>query len=313
MRTDINIVYHLGAPHTDNEQVTWSLRKDSKLLAENGIMLRRPKEYRHLLSAMIFELEGEMPSIVDQETLLASIVKDQKVDRLIMSNNQFIGMLAWMFHGGTFYQNVGRNTGRIRSLFPDNPCEFFLGIANPASFIPASFNGQAKKNYAEFIAGTDLFSVHWSDVIARIQAANPDCPITVWCNEDTPIIWPTVMREIAGLDPQTRLKGELDIIGGIISQDGIELLVKYLDEHPDLTEIERGRVRETFLEKFFLDDAVEHEIDLPGWTKDTVEELTDNYEDDIERIAHMKDVKFIPHSGLDSGDETTDSKASDQP
>ncbi|MCK4712698.1 MAG: hypothetical protein KAT26_07440, partial [Marinosulfonomonas sp.] len=165
----------------------------------------------------------------------------------------------------------------------------------------------------EFIAGTDLFSVHWSDVIARIQAANPDCPITVWCNEDTPIIWPTVMREIAGLDPQTRLKGELDIIGGIISQDGIELLVKYLDEHPDLTEIERGRVRETFLEKFFLDDAVEHEIDLPGWTKDTVEELTDNYEDDIERIAHMKDVKFIPHSGLDSGDETTDSKASDQP
>lgn len=313
MRTDINIVYHLGAPHTDNDQLIRSLQKDSGLLAKNGIMMRHTKEYRHLLNAMIDELEGEMPSVVDQETLLASIIKDQKVDRLIMSNNQFMGMSAWMFYGGIFYQNAGRNTGRIRNLFPDNPCEFFLGIANPASFIPASFKGQAKKDYEGFIKDTDLLSVHWSDVIARIQAANPGCPITVWCNEDTPIIWPTVLGEIAGIDSQIHLKGELDIIGEIISQDGSDLLVKYLDERPALTETQRRRVREIFLEKFFLDDAVEHEIDLPGWTGDTVEELTDNYEDDIERIADMKDVNFISYSGLGGGVKTTDSKASDQP
>ncbi|PHQ97906.1 MAG: hypothetical protein COB39_09655 [Marinosulfonomonas sp.] len=293
MRTDINIVYHLGAPHTDNELITWSLRKDAALLAENGVMIRRPKEYRPLLSGMIAELKGDQPSIVDQEALLGSIIKNQEVDRLIMSNSKFLGVPSWMFYGGTFYRNAANNTARIRDLFPDNPCEFFLGISNPANFIPAVFTAQTEKKYEQFIDKTELATVRWSDVISSIQKENPECPITVWCNEDTPIIWPTILREIAGLDPQTRLQGELDVIRKIMSQDGIDLLVKYLDERPDLSEIQRRRIRGIFLEKFFLDEAVEEEIDLPGWTEDTVDALTEIYDDDIERIDHLPGVNFI--------------------
>lgn len=293
MRTDINIVYHLGAPHTDNDQVTWSLRKDADLLAEKGVMLRRPKEYRQILKDMILELKGEEPSVVDQENLLAAIVKNQQVDRLIMSDSRFLGVPAWMLYGGAFYQNAASNTGRIRDLFPDNPCEFHLGISNPASFIPAVFSVQKDKSYEQFIDGADLATLRWSDVISQIQEENPDCPLTVWCNEDTPIIWPTILREIAGLDPQTRLKGELDVLQEIMSQDGVALLIKYLDERPSLTEIQRRRVRGIFLEKFFLDEAVEEEIDLPGWTDETVDALTEIYDDDIERIARLPGVNFI--------------------
>ena len=293
MRTDITIVYHLGAPHTDNDQVTWSLRKDAELLAEKGIMLRRPKEYRQLLKDMILELKGEDPSVVDQENLLAAIVRNQQVDRLIMSDSRFLGVPAWMLYGGAFYQNAANNTGRIRDLFPDNPCELHLGISNPASFIPAVFNVQKEKSYEQFIDGADLATLRWSDVISQIQEENPDCPLTVWCNEDTPIIWPTILREIAGLDPQTRLMGELDVIQEIMSQDGVALLVKYLDERPNLTEIQRRRVRGIFLEKFFLDEAVEEEIDLPGWTDETVDALTEIYDDDVERIERLPGVNFI--------------------
>lgn len=293
MRTDINIVYHLGAPHTDNEQITWSLRKDAALLADKGIMLRRPKEYRQLLKDMILELKGEEPSVVDQENLLAAIVKTQQVDRLIMSDTRFLGVPAWMLYGGTFYQNAASNTARIRDLFPDNPCEFHLGISNPANFIPAVFKTQTDKTYEQFIDGCDLATIRWSDVISQIQEENPECPLTVWCNEDTPIIWPTILREIAGLDPQTRLLGELDVIQEIMSQEGADLLVKYLDERPNLNEIQRRRIRGIFLEKFFLDEAVEEEIDLPGWTDETVDALTEIYEDDIERIERLPGVNFI--------------------
>lgn len=293
MRTDINIVYHLGAPHTDNDKVTWSLRKDAALLVDKGIMLRRPKEYRPLIKEMILELKGEEPSIVDQEALLASIIRNQQVDRLIMSDSRFLGVPAWMLYGGGFYLNAPRNSARIRNLFPDNPCEFYLGISNPASFIPAVFNAQTDRTYEQFLDGTDLAAVRWSTVIHQIQLANPECPLTVWCNEDTPIIWPTVLREMAGLDPQARLQGELDIIQEIMSPEGVELLVKYLEERPNLTEIQRRRIRGIFLEKFYLDDAVEEEIDLPGWTDETVDALTDIYEDDIERIEGLPGVTFI--------------------
>jgi len=293
MNNEITIVYHLGAPFADNGKVTWSLRKDIKLLSELGTMLRRPKTYRTLLSDMITKLAGGKATIEDQKSLFSAIIKQEDVDRLILSNSKFLGMPAWMFYRGTLYQNVENNISAIRNLFPDNPCELFLGIVNPASFIPTSFKAQTDKTYEEFLDGTDIISVNWSNVIARIQKACPECPITVWCNEDTPIVWPTVLREIAGFDSQTRLIGELDVIQEIISQEGFDRLTSYLDEHAELTEIQRRRIRAAFLEKFFINEAVEEEIDLPGWTEETVALISENYEEDIRNIEHMPGVNFI--------------------
>lgn len=293
MRTDIEIVYHLGAPYTDNEQVTWSLRKDAVLLSEKNVYLRRPKLYRPLIAEMIQELQGEKPSVIDQENLLNAIVGKEKVKRLIMTNPSFLGVPAWMFYGGRFYDNAGRNTAVIRNLFPDNPCEFFLGIANPAVFIPNVFRGQKEKKYPQFMENTDLATVRWSDVIARIQDANPDCPITIWCNEDSPVIWPTILHRIAGLNTKIRLQGENDIINMIISEEGQALLAKYLADRPNLTEAQRRRLRIVFLERFYLSDAVEEVIDLPGWTDETVEALTKIYDDDVNRIKQMDGVTFL--------------------
>jgi len=293
MRTDIEIVYHLGAPYTDNEQVTWSLRKDAALLAEKRIYLRRPRLYRPLLAEMVQELQGDKPSIVDQENLLNSIIGRENFKRLIMTNSNFMGVPAWMFNGGLFYKNAGRNTAAIRNLFPDNPCEFSLGIADPAVFIPNVFRGQREKKYPQLMENTDLATVRWSDVIARIQEANPDCPITVWCNEDSPVIWPTILHRIAGLDPKIRLQGENDIINMIISEEGQTLLAKYLADRPNLTEEQRRRLRVVFLERFYLSEVVEEVIDLPGWTAETVEALTKIYDDDVNRIKQMDGVTFL--------------------
>lgn len=293
MNTDISLIYHLGAPYTDNDHMTWSIRKDNELMAQHGVMMRRPKEYRPHIKKMLGELKGEEPSIVDQENLMAALVRNQPVDRYIMSDNSYLGSPVWAFSGGMFYQNAGKNTAALRNLFPDNPCEFFLGISNLASFIPAAFEDQDKKDYENFIGGADLNSLRWADVIHSIKEANPDCPITVWCNEDTPIIWPTILREITALDPLTRLQGELDIMRSIMSEDSIDLLVKYLDERPNLTEIQRRRIRAIFLEKFALDDEVEEEIDLPGWTEETIDMLSENYEEDIEEIGRISGVNLI--------------------
>ncbi|WP_457645718.1 hypothetical protein [Profundibacter sp.] len=293
MRTDINIVYHLGAPFTDNEQVTWSLRKDAVLLSEKNVYLRRPRLYRPLIAEMVQELQGEKPSVTDQENLLNSIIGKEKVKRLIMTNPSFLGVPAWMFYGSRFYDNAGKNTAAIRNLFPDNPCEFFLGIANPSVFIPNVFKGQKEKNYPQFMENTDLATVRWSDVISRIQDANPDCTITIWCNEDSPVIWPTILHKIAALDPKIRLQGENDIINMIISEEGQALLAKYLADRPNLTEAQRRRLRIVFLERFYLSDVVEEVIDLPGWTDETVEALTKIYDDDVNRIKQMDGVTFL--------------------
>ncbi len=287
------IAFHLGAPHTDNGQLTWSLRKDTKLLHENGVLARRPGTYRKLLNEKVKELDGCQASPAEQDELLSSIVKDQPVNRLILSNSKFMGIPAWMFNNGIFYKNAGTNMARLRNLFPDHPCEIFLAIRDPATFVPEAYLTQDEKGYDDFINGISLLDIRWSDVIASIQQANPDCPITVWCNEDSPVIWSTVLRKISGLEPDTNFRGGMDIINTIMSPEGAERLITYLQENPNLSETQSHEVKAIFLEKFALDSAVEDVIDLHGWTNEIVDELTECYEDDIELIERMSGVDFI--------------------
>ena len=39
--------------------------------------------------------------------------------------------------------------------------------------------------------------------------------------------------------------------------------------------------------------SLEEEIDLPGWTPDMVDEITEIYELDVDRIAQMPGVRLI--------------------
>lgn len=291
--TNITIALHLGAPQTDEDQLTWSLRKDSVLLKEKGVMIRRPGTYRRLINDALNEISGKSAKLEIQQNLMSTIIKDQKVDRLIISNSHFMGVPSWMFNNGLFYRNAGRNVAKLRNLFPENPCELFLAIRNPATFIPEAFSNQTAKNYNKFIDGIDLNSVRWSDVVTDIQQQNPDCPITVWCNEDTPTIWSTIMSKIAGLSTKIRFAGELDIINGIMSEEAIGKLKAFIDDRPELTDLQRREVKATFLEKLVDQDAVEEVIDLPGWTEELVEEMTESYEYDTEVIENLPDVEFI--------------------
>lgn len=292
MRKDITIAYHLGAPCTDNGQLIASLRQNHARLSDSGILVQRPKIYLTLLSEMIKKLEGGKASALEQEKLIEAIVGNQEIDRLILSSQNFMGVAGWMLFGGGLYIRAAKNIRNICNIFPKNKCELFLGIANPASFIPTAFN-QQKKDYYEFMDGVDLASVRWSDVLASIQRENPDCKITVWCNEDTPLIWPDVMTAIAPQNPPAKLRGDLDIINSIMSGDGIEELAKSLNDNPNLTASEQRQIKGEVLEKHHLSEAVDVTIDLPGWTSKTVDSLTKIYDEDVEKIEQMSGVTFL--------------------
>lgn len=47
------------------------------------------------------------------------------------------------------------------------------------------------------------------------------------------------------------------------------------------------------MERYAIPEEVEDEIDLPGWTQETVNQLTALYEQDIDLIEKMDGVRFI--------------------
>ncbi len=293
MRNTVTFVYHLGVPHTDKDQLVRSLRKDAFMLMDHGVLKRRPDKYLKAVGEMIGELQGQKATPKDQEDLYKVLDAKGTMDRIIMANKNFMGMPSWVLSKGRLYDNAPYRTNGLRNLFPDNPCEFFLGIANPATFIPEVFASQKAKTYEEFVGDTDFLTLTWSSVIASIREANPGCAITVWSNEDTPIIWPSILQEITQVDPMVRFQGELDIVLPLLTKEGATALLHYLEERPDLTEIQRRRVRAIFLEKFYDDSVVENEIDFGGWSTGMVAEITANYEDDLEEIARMPGVNFV--------------------
>lgn len=60
-----------------------------------------------------------------------------------------------------------------------------------------------------------------------------------------------------------------------------------------MTEMQKRRVMVAFLDKFAIEDEIEEELDLPGWTDELVDELTDTYEEDCFSLSRIPGVTVI--------------------
>ena len=67
----------------------------------------------------------------------------------------------------------------------------------------------------------------------------------------------------------------------------------YLKSHPDMTEIQKRRVISAFLDKFALEEEIEDELDLAGWTKDLMDDMTDAYDEDMLEVQRIPGVTLI--------------------
>ena len=106
-----------------------------------------------------------------------------------MSHSAFICIPNHIFEDGVFYGRDDAKIAGLVSLFPDDEIEMFLGIRNPATFVPAVFKEARHSNFAQFLSGISLDQIRWSDVVERIREAAPKASLTVWYNEDMPLIW----------------------------------------------------------------------------------------------------------------------------
>jgi hypothetical protein len=143
------------------------------------------------------------------------------------------------------------------------------------------------------MAGFDPAAMRWSDLVVRLRRALPQTRLTVWCNEDTPLIWGAILRSMTGLNSTAQLAGRYDLLSVLMTPDGFARFESYMASHPQANEVQERRVIGAFLDKFMRREEIEQDVDVPGWTDATVTALTDAYEADVARIAAMPDVTFI--------------------
>ncbi|RMD91646.1 MAG: hypothetical protein D6811_08505 [Alphaproteobacteria bacterium] len=291
----MRIAYHVGLHCTDEEQMIRSLEQNTRWMRRRkGVVLARGHGYRRAIRDAILELKGAVAPPETEAALLREAFGEHEGDRLLLSFDHFLCGPAKILGQGRLYPEAHERVAWLKRLFPSAQCEFFLAIRDPASFLPAAWKLQKPgTSFADFLAGADPLSLRWSEMISRVREANPDVPLTVWCNEDTPLIWPTVLREYADVSPLDHVKGEFDVIKKIMRPEGFAKMCAYLEARPPVSEVQRRRIMAAFLDKFAIDEELEEEIDLPGWTPEFVEALSEIYEEDVYAIERIPGVTLI--------------------
>lgn len=288
----MRIVYHLGAHCTDEERLLRCLLKNRGQLAQQGIVVPGPARYRNLIRDTAVTLRGNAASQDTQALVLDQIMDEDHADRLILSWDSFLAFPQWALRR-QLYPNAGERVRAFTQIFPDIDAEFHLAIRNPATFLPDLFEKQKGKTQDEFLDGINPMDISWPSVIIDILSANPGVPLFVWCDEDTPLIWPEVLQSVSGHSPETQLEETDDLLAAIMTADGFRRMNGYIESHPPQNEFQRRRVVSAFLDKFARPDQIDMELDMPGWTPQLVEAMTAQYDHDVARIAAAPGVTFL--------------------
>jgi hypothetical protein len=246
-----------------------------------------------VLGDALAALKGAPASRDAQEALFDAIVDQDQTRRVVLSNEYFLGIAQRAIGEQGLYPTAGRRASAIANLFPDAVNEFHLAIRNPATFIPALIARIPGATYASLMGETAPAALRWAPVIRRIAAQAPEARIVAWCNEDTPLLWPELLRGLAGIGPDIPLDGSNSLLREIMTPAGFERMTGFLAGRPDATTAERRKIEGAFLEKFGRPEEMEMELPVPGWTTALVEDLTAAYDADCDEIAGLARVEML--------------------
>lgn len=290
----MQIAFHLGAHCTDVDRLLKAMIVNQRALASAGIAVPSPKRYRPLLREALAKLRGAKATPEMAEAIRKHILGDAEAETLLLASDSFICAPRFVLGQKRIYPMIADRVYALRGLFPDQEVRFSIALRNPATLIPALYKSiEADLSFERLIGPVELKSLRWSQTLKAIHQAVPDAKISVWANEDAPLVWPDVLKAVTGHADGVRMTGLEEVLDGLLKPGGMDRLKAYLVDKPDLPQDARRKVMSVFLEKFGDPKVLIERFDLPGWSEAVVWELTRAYEMDLERIARMPNVTLL--------------------
>ncbi|MEH6521343.1 hypothetical protein [Sulfitobacter sp.] len=289
----MKLVLHAGVHFTEEDRLMKCLLRNADDFASRGVVVPGHSKYRGILRETLNAMASAPPSDMARDVLMDAILDEGDAERVILSDANFFRTPKTAVQEGMFYPAAPVRMMRMAQIFERDDVEIFIGIRNPATLLPILYGKSDNKDPAAFWGGRDPRDVVWSDTIDLLRQSVPNVPITVWCNEDTPLLWAHIIRQMAGLADDERIIGGFDLLSSIMSGEGMKRFRSYLKDHPVMTEHQKRRAIAAFLDKYALDDEVEEELDMPGWTDGLVDEMSDIYDADVAAITEMQGVRVL--------------------
>jgi len=289
----MKLVLHAGVHFTEEDRLMKCLLRNADDFASKGVIVPGHSKYRGILRETLNAMVSAEPSEMARDVLMDAFLDEREAERVILSDANFFRTPKTAMQEGMLYPAAPIRMMRMAQIFEQDDLEIFMGIRNPAGFLPLLHSKADKPEPEAFWGGRDPREVAWSHTLDLLRQAVPDVPITVWCNEDTPLIWAHIIRQMAGLEDNQKIIGGFDLLSSIMNPEGMKRFRAYLKDHPVMTEHQKRRAIAAFLDKYAVEEAVEEELDMPDWTEELVDEMSDLYDADVETISKMDGVRVL--------------------
>jgi len=288
----MQLIFHIGAHCTGQDRLIRSLLKNRDILAHNGVAVPGPGRYRRTLADVTDKLQGAPASAEAQDVILDAVLDFDAPTRIVLSDENFVSKPDDVLLGNMLYGQIGKSAW-LPAAIPAGIPEFALTLRNVATFLPALTELQEDTSATEAaLAETDPLEFSWFETVHTLRQANPDAPILVWCDEDAPLLWPDIMRAVAGVDEAVPLTGETDLVRTLLTDEGVEAMVKKF-ANPPTDQAERQNIVMELVTDYADEGEIEQEIGLAGWTQTLIDDLTEAYDADVERIATIPGVTVL--------------------
>jgi len=290
----MQMVFHLGVHCTDGDRLLKSLLNNRDELLPHGTEIVPPNRHRGLFEEALMALNGGVATAEMEQIMLDAVLVGDAPRRVVFSTPSFMGAPGRVCgRNQGLYPQMGARAAALANLFPSAGSEFFLAIRNPATLLTEVLNIFTGGDYEVLLQGNPPLRLRWAEAIQRLVRAVPGRRIVIWCHEDVPLIWPEILRLAGALPIGAPLTGGLAYLQELVTEEGFAELQAILAGQDQLSVKRRRDLEAQALERHALPSALDQEIDLPGWTQDLVDQVTDQYHADIAEIAVLPGVEFI--------------------
>lgn len=290
MSRPLQVAFHVGVHGTDEERLFRSLRQNADLLVQHGVELCENAVNEPILNEALSALKGGVAPPEMEDIILDALIESDAPHRLIMSRPTFLGMPALVFNHDGLMLYAGPKMANLARVLPSTEVEFFIALRNPATMLCHMIT-RNRRGYDALMGSTDPMTKRWGPALAHAVDVLRGQRIVVWAHEDMSLIFPDVLRKLAGLPPESTLKGDDRMLRSLLTVEGVHALRAQMQ--PDMPRETRQEVTESLLAEFGNAEALAMQIDLPGWTQDLVAEMTAAYHEDLAMIAAIPEVEFI--------------------
>ncbi|WP_444454818.1 hypothetical protein ACTTAI_05585 [Rhodobacter capsulatus] len=293
----MHLVFHLGAHATDDERLIRTLATNPEVMAAAQAHAPAPAAYRMALRDALIALKGRPADAAMQDTLRRACLRGAPgpVERLVFSYENFLALPERAIGATGLYPAAADKLAPLANLFPQDQTEFHLGLLDPALLLVALAARQPGRDFSDILGGHAPEDLRWGPVLERMAeaAAKVGAKLVVWCNEDLPLLFPEVLRQMGGLSAAAALVGEYGLVEDLMQPEGAKRLRSYMAQHPPQTAEQRRKVLTAFLEKFARPEALLADVALPGFTEELVAEIAARYAEDVAAIARLPGVTLI--------------------